>query len=234
MEDQTKLYVFQRKEVFLIFLFVVFTALASFSIGVKVGRDVSFKLSDFTHDDVKKVELLSGQEEDVNKLINEADSTENKEEQSDARKKEVLQGSMHESLKTKIMMELKEEDGQFNKGEKTVKIGRPSQGEMAQKVEKVKLAPTPVAKNVPRKDEYSGKYTIQLSSHRSLKDAEEFASVFKIRGYNPVISEVDLKAKGTWYRVSLGVFDTLSEAKEYFLQEKTLLEGEDYVFRRFD
>ncbi|CAN0060821.1 unnamed protein product [Chrysoparadoxa australica] len=84
------------------------------------------------------------------------------------------------------------------------------------------------------KDKFSGKYTIQLGSHRSVEEAEAFAEGFKVRGYNPIINEVEIPNRGIWYRVSLGVFDTITDAKDYVKKEQSLFQGQDYVFVRFD
>jgi hypothetical protein len=37
-----------------------------------------------------------------------------------------------------------------------------------------------------------------------------------------------------WYRVSLGAFKTIVEAKEFISKEKTLLQEEDYIIARFE
>jgi cell division protein FtsN len=87
----------------------------------------------------------------------------------------------------------------------------------------------PSAHQAEHKDALSGKFTIQLGSHRTLKEAEDFAEGFKARGYDPIINQIDIKGKGTWYRVSLGAFNTMEEAKAYTAKEKTLFIGQDYT-----
>jgi septal ring-binding cell division protein DamX len=84
------------------------------------------------------------------------------------------------------------------------------------------------------KDQYSGKYTINLGSYRSLEEAEAFAEGFRVRGYNPIINEAELPNRGVWYRVSLGVFDTISDAKDFVKKEQSLFQGQEYIFYRFD
>ena len=84
------------------------------------------------------------------------------------------------------------------------------------------------------RDQYRGKFTIQLGSYQSLRDAESFADGFRIRGYKPIINEVDIKKRGIWYRVSLGIFESVGKAKDYVLREKVLFKGQDYVIGKFD
>lgn len=83
-------------------------------------------------------------------------------------------------------------------------------------------------------NDFSKKYTIQLASYRSLKEAKEFANGFKVRGYNPIINEVDLGMTGSWFRVSLGVFDSLKDTKKYLEEEKTLFYNLDPLLIKFD
>ena len=85
------------------------------------------------------------------------------------------------------------------------------------------------ATSTPATDALSGKYTIQLGSHRTLKEAESFAEGFRARGYNPIINQIEIKGKGTWYRVSLEAFNTPEEARSYVGREKTLFMGQDYT-----
>ena len=81
---------------------------------------------------------------------------------------------------------------------------------------------------------YKDKWTIQLSSHKNLKDAKIFANNFKVRGYDPIINEVNLGNKGTWFRVSLGAFDTLVDAKNYVISEEEVFIDVDHVFIQFE
>lgn len=74
-----------------------------------------------------------------------------------------------------------------------------------------------------------GKFTIQLGSYPSVDEAKQFAEGFTVRGYSPIINETTIEGKGTWYRVSLGLFGTVEEAKAYIKSEQSLFSGQDYV-----
>ena len=87
--------------------------------------------------------------------------------------------------------------------------------------------PSPAAPPLPTVK----KYTIQLGSYRSRQDAEAFSQGFAVRGYQPMIREVEIPSKGTWFRVSLGVFDTTEEARNYIQREESLFQGEDYMIQ---
>ncbi len=84
------------------------------------------------------------------------------------------------------------------------------------------------------RDQVRGKFTIQLGSYQSIADAQSFADGFRVRGYKVIVNEVELNGRGIWFRVSLGIFDSVSEAKSYVLREKVLFKGQDYVIGRFN
>lgn len=91
-------------------------------------------------------------------------------------------------------------------------------------------APAPKQSIAPKKSQtMSGKYTIQLGSYPDLDEAKQFAEGFTVRGYSPIINETTIEGKGTWYRVSLGLFGTVEEAKGYIKNEQSLFSGQDYV-----
>ena len=88
--------------------------------------------------------------------------------------------------------------------------------------------------NAREEKSYLGKYTVQLSSHGNLSEAKKFAKGFRVRGYDLIIYPVELPNKGTWYRVCVGVFNSVREAKEFVKRERSLFQRQDYTFARFD
>ncbi|MBT6326705.1 MAG: SPOR domain-containing protein, partial [Bdellovibrionales bacterium] len=157
----------------------------------------------------KQISLKSTLEESTAELLEEQGAA------PPETKEEVIQDS-YQRLKNKIDQELK--STQKNIIEKTVV--------------------PPVVEKVPqkevKKESVVGKYTIQLGSHRNLVDAENFSEGFRIRGYNPVINEVTINGRGTWYRVSLGAFDNIRDLKDYVEKEKSLFESQDYVVGKYE
>ena len=200
MDSKTKLYVFAKKEVALIFIFMILIAVTSFVLGVKIGKNYSMEMAGITPEDQKKVvELLSNKEEELSLI--KANPEANTVESSD--------------IENKLQEKISEE---FGSGTQT-----PGHGVMAP------AAHGEAAAKHESKDALSGKFTIQLGSHRTLKEAESFAEGFRARGYNPIINQIEIKGKGTWYRVSLEAFDTAEQAKAYVSKEKTLFMGQDYT-----
>ncbi|AEH44686.1 Sporulation domain-containing protein [Thermodesulfatator indicus DSM 15286] len=72
----------------------------------------------------------------------------------------------------------------------------------------------------PKKEKPKSFYAVQVASLRSQADAEKYASYLRDRGYEVTIKKVTLPQKGTWYRVYVGRFATLAEAKAFGEQIK--------------
>lgn len=176
--------------------------------GVKIGKNYSLEIAGITPADQKKViELLSKKEEDLEAIKKNAESH------------VVESGDIEHKLQEKISEEFGDGAPGAGHHSTTSATASPAHGAAAANMS------TP-------KDAMSGKFTIQLGSHRTLKEAEDFAEGFKARGYDPIINQIEIKGKGTWYRVSLGAFSTMDEAKSYIAKEKTLFIGQDYTIAK--
>lgn len=202
MDSKTKLYVFAKKEVALIFIFMILIAVTSFVLGVKIGKNYSMEMAGITPEDQKKVvELLSSKEEELSRIKANPESS-------------TVESS---DIEHKLQEKISEEFGGAGKPAATDAHGTNMSHESAP------------AAAATVKDALSGKFTIQLGSHRTLKEAESFAEGFRARGYNPIINQIEIKGKGTWYRVSLEAFNSAEEAKAYVGREKSLFVGQDYT-----
>lgn len=125
-------------------------------------------------------------------------------------------------------------ESQLTDEEKLKKLMDESKTQLTEELEKFssdekKTAVTTEAPNSTPANPMAGKYTIQLGSYNTVEEAKQFAEGFTVRGYNPIINEVKIEGKGIWYRVSLGVFDTVEAAKKYIRDEKSLFSGQDHV-----
>lgn len=234
MDEKTKLYVFSKREVALIFLFMFLIALTSFVFGVKIGKSYSYGESGLEPVDRQRVDLMSGQEEAVNEVLDES------KKESNSEQPEMKTPDM-EDLNKKLEQHIQDETS-GKQAKPQMEASEPKKKAQATQVSNQMIEPAPgVAvpkvegqKSTTSQDQYSGKYTIQLGSHRSLDEAEAFAEGFRVRGYNPIVNEVEIPGRGVWYRVSLGAFDSITDAKEYVKKENSLFQGQEYVFVRFE
>lgn len=124
------------------------------------------------------------------------------------------------------------EDAKLTDEEKLKKLMDESKTRLTDELEKFSVEDSSAVPKAPVQAEPSpmaGKYTIQLGSYNNVDEARQFAEGFTVRGYSPIINEVKISGKGTWYRVSLGLFDTVDEAKAYISQEQSLFSGQEHV-----
>jgi cell division protein FtsN len=208
MDSKTKLYVFAKKEVALIFIFMILIAITSFIMGIKIGKKYTYDVAGITHEDQQKVvDLLSKNEEDLEKL----------------KKNEEAHKVDSADIENKLQEKISDEFGVH------APAGTATHDPHAAPIMSTEAKPHEAAPVKHGTDNLSGKMTIQLGSHRTLKEAEDFSEGFKARGYDPIINQIEIKGKGTWYRVSLGAFSNSEEAKAYIAKEKTLFIGQDYT-----
>ncbi len=82
-----------------------------------------------------------------------------------------------------------------------------------QKAQSIKISPKKIKikKQAPPKKFY----TLQVASFRSPKEAQKYARFLSSRGYEALVRKVNLPKKGLWYRVYVGRFKSLAEAKAF-------------------
>jgi len=259
MDEKTNFYVFAKKEIALIFFFMIIIAVTSFVLGVKVGKSYSYEKAGFTEEDRENIRMNSRSEEVVKELVKKDKSTD---EDKKAKREKVLD-STYEKLEEEFnkldenINNNKPPQAQTppkNQGNSSSEASIPPSKKKEEKVDFSSLAKGPLEPQkkeqsmeeayerptkvkVPEasmRDQVKGKFTIQLGSYQSINDAESFADGFRVRGYKVIVNEVELRGRGIWFRVSLGIFDSVSEAKSYVLREKVLFKGQDYVIGRFN
>jgi len=231
IEDKSKLFVFDKKEVILIFVFVIVITVTAFTLGVRVGKGLSLKAAGFTKDDIQKsIELKSVEEESAEKDL----STSN----TDFENSMELEGKVDSLKNDPIDIDAKLEE-EFSKAADGKLLDEDKKKE--ENKDKNALMPTDndvLIKEVPSEnifvdgDANAGKYTIQLVSMESREEAEKYAEPFVAANYVVVINKAAVAGKGVWYRVGIGLFDNLNEAKEYLEKEKSLFRGKNYLINQ--
>lgn len=220
MEDNSKLFVFEKKEVVLIFVFIVLISVISFTLGVRTGKGLSLKEDNFTKQDVKTIDLKSVDEEYVDSVVEQNATTDGVQEKPVSKVDD--QKAMEQRLREE-MEKLASED--VDKVSPALKV--------EEKSEVVETNNKPVEDIYNRNRDFKGKYTIQLYSNQSEESAKDFADGFIVKGYDVIVNEVVLAGKGKWYRVSIGVFDTVNDAKEYLSKESKLFQENKYIIQQF-
>jgi septal ring-binding cell division protein DamX len=232
MDESNKLFVFEKKEVILIFLFIVVIAVISFTLGVRVGKGLSLKEDSYTGQDLSTINLKSMDEEYVESVVEkkkkDSDFESSMKDSSAGVKAEEgsAQGDMEQRLREE-MEKLATEEVVIEKVTPKAKT-------------KVKVEPKKTIQDTSKKDDmynqendFSGKYTIQLYSNQSKEVAQDFADGFIAKGYDVIVNEAAIPGKGVWYRVSIGVFGNMNEAKDYLDKEKAIFQDSKYLIQQF-
>lgn len=246
MEDKSKLFVFDKKEVLLIFVFILVIASTAFTVGVRMGMKWQLENQGITKADIDTVKLKSQNEEYADKLLNENANTEKdiKEEANKRLKEEIERaGKGTTNLELKQEVKIKEETATEQTTDSKPDTGNliDSYNITDDKTTAVEDTPKEAVEDINQQDgdvqlanNLKGKYTVQVGAYKTLDEAKSFASGFEVRGYSPIINEVKIPNKGTWYRVSVGAFGTRNEAKDYIVKEKSLFQSYDYLIKKID
>lgn len=230
MEEKNRLFVFEKKEVLLIFVFIVVIASTSFTLGVKMGMNWQLEKVGVTEADKNRVEQLKSQKEEyVDKILKDEDK---KKEQEDikAEAKARLMEEIERASNVKDQSELMKKEADSPKADTKDLIDSYKITEDNSKV----VEQTDNNKEQIVAQNLKGKFTIQVGAYKTLEEAKDFSSGFEVRGYSPLINEVKISGKGTWFRVSLGAFETRSEAKDYIVKEKALFQSYDYIIKQIE
>ncbi len=190
MEQDPRVFVFEKKEIFLIFMFVLIMSVTCFTLGVNLGKRLALEKSGVTPADEKALEMKSVEEEFADQVMAE-------DKISDDEKIELLKKEMKDKLDNELQS--------ISRDDETVS--------------------TPAKASNPN----IGKFSIQLGSFNNMQDAKQFAEGFTARGYEAIIYETQLADKGTWFRVTIGLFESSAEAKAYIKKEASLFQDQEHV-----
>ena len=76
------------------------------------------------------------------------------------------------------------------------------------------------------------RYGIQVASFRDMNRAQEVQKTLQSLGLSPVVDPVNLKDRGTWYRIRLGGFSSYEKARATASAVEKELRGTRCVIRK--
>ena len=210
MEPKQRLFIYDRKEMAVLVLLGVMVALFAFTLGVHLGKRVG------------PPNLAHVENEAATPVQTEADKLpENPEIAVQASGvpdavDEGLDKALHDEVaKTGIQLD-QARPVDLPKKTKSKNGGATSGAQPAEqgdaKSEVAKHSVTPAIHETAH-EPVSGKYTLQVGSHRNKEEAEEQVHLLEEQKLKPFVRAVDLKTKGRWYRVFIGGFETKEEAE---------------------
>jgi cell division protein FtsN len=238
-----RVFVFERIELVLLFFFFMVMTVTAFILGMRLGKKQTLELTDQMNTSITTpvasapaapgtLEIKSQKEEALEKLEtpNVAESEAATDTTSDPT------DDIDETTFKKLQDEFEKVNTNSTADEAEVAAAAapetPVKESVKEPVVDVVETELPVNKDkafLTPDPSFIGKFTIQLGSYKTLNDAQQFAEGFLTKGYKPLINEVEIQGKGTWYRVSLGVFESSKAAKQYVDNEKDLFGKQSFV-----
>lgn len=224
-EDNNKLFVFDKKEVVLIFVFVLVITVTSFTLGVRVGKGLSLKSDGYTGQDVQKsVELKSVEEEQADLIVDSNQDVSIEESLSGEKPDETTKKLEQLANPDRLDTEFSDISNTNSNDEKPLEQKLPSDIDNSANETEISTS------DLSPKDanQFQGKFTINLASKKTRPEAEEFAAPYMASDLEVVINKVDTTNKGTWYRIGIGVFETYNQAKVFLEKNPVFFKGKKY------
>ncbi len=207
MDQKRRLFIYDRKEVGVLILLGVGVALFAFTLGVHLGKQV-----------VPKATEMAGETQAVDPLVPAEPGAPSRVEISQEVKNvpEAVDETLDQSLRDEIaktglqvekprQVELPDSvRRETNRAESRPEVGQPK---------------TPVARTTkvdPKSQSpsaVSSRYTLQVGSFPSLREAEPELLKLNENGLRAEVREVELAGKGKWYRLFVGQFDSVKDAE---------------------
>lgn len=196
MTKKTGLFIFEKREVWVLFLLAITVAVFAFILGVHLGKKVgdsqnvaelkdatpAHTADDMVPDRVQLTEQAQGVDQAVTESLNQA------------LHEEVQNAGI--KLNVKRQVQLPEKTVSKNAGATTLESD-----------EKKEVIPALVRQSP------EGKYTIQVGSFPSLSEASEELSALENKGVEPFMRHTLIRGKGEWYRIYLGGYDSKKQAE---------------------
>lgn len=213
----------EKKQALTLLVLVLIVSLASFTLGVMVGRRGAERDMAQRYDEPRRImvaEVPRTQQQPAVEAVTPEETKPAEEEQL----------TFYDNLSTDETVPLgsginlppkEEKPAVAEKQPEVAPVEKVPQPKVA-KVEKV--SPKPVQKeepvatltvsDTPPKSVADGTFSVQVGSFASVSDAGRLKKSLVAKGYPAFIAEADLGAKGIWYRVRLGPYADSDQAKE--------------------
>jgi cell division protein FtsN len=211
MEQKSRLFIYDRKEMLVLVALGVLVAAFAFTLGLHLGKRIT----------AASPHALVPPETPL--IPTEGDSLPNRQELTEQGKgaaqasDEALSQALHDEVtRTGVKLDVPRQvvlpggtraegkrsgDGEASGSEKLTAMPQP-------RAPKAAGEPTAETRVAP-----AGKFTLQVGSHPLLEEARDQVDALEVLGVTPYIRSADVKGKGRWYRVYLGGYPSRDEAE---------------------
>jgi cell division protein FtsN len=227
LDQKRRLFIYDRKEVGVLILLGVGVALFAFTLGVHLGKQVVPKPIE-TAGEAKPVDPVHAEQElppsrvEINQEVKNVPGAVDETLDQSLRDEIAKSGlQVDKPRQVELPDATRPETGAAEKpAERTApKVHSALEPKAAEKPKTphVKLDPAAVKKiiqePVPESGAAAGRYTLQVGSYPSLREAEPELLKLNENGLRGEVREVDLAGRGKWFRLFVGQFPSIKDAE---------------------
>lgn len=197
MKNKQRLFIYDRKEIIVLFLIVVMAGVFAFTLGVHLGKRVGPKGMMATSNETPLATTLQ------DKLPNRQELDEQGQGSQQAIQETLSQELHNEVTRTGLKLE-DQRQVDLPEKPKTKTAGA------------THLDTHPPADIIPKKaqEAHAGAFSLQIGSYPNEGEAKKQLAALERNDLKGFIREVELKGKGKWYRLYLGSFSSKSLAEQ--------------------
>lgn len=198
MDQKRRLFIYDRKEVGILILLGVGVALFAFTLGVHLGKQV-----------IPKASEAIGEAKPVDPLLSAESQSPSRVEISGEVKN--IPSAVDETLDQSLRDEIAKTGMKVDKARQ---LELPS--EVAKEVGTPEVGRTEAVpeKKIESATEGVSRYTLQVGSFPSLREAEPELLKLNENGLRAEVREVELTGKGKWFRLFVGQFESVKDAEK--------------------
>ncbi len=189
MDKKQTLFIYDRREIIVLFLLGIILILFTFTLGLHFGKRISAKRLTSSTQEISPIESLIEPTPPLQDLINQAENAQQNVE-------DILDQNLHDEvirtqthLKIPYQTQLPEHTLSTAKGATTL-----------ESLETQLEAPT--------------QFTLQVGSYPSFSEAKKQLSFIQLSNLKAFLKEATIEGKGKWYRIYVGAFQSRSEAQQ--------------------
>lgn len=229
METKHELFVFNKKEVGVILMLLGLVALFSFTLGIKLGKRLGA---------AKPAEqaaiVASPLTAAKPKTEHAAEASKEDEESAPTLSEDEINPAAAAEEKADAELE-KEIDKTHAGAGKILAMALPGEKKgVAKSTESGPAKAEPATHSQKTEQAANGKYTLQIGSYRTLKEATEQVSELKKKNLDAFYVEAQIPGKWTWYRVGVGVFANKGMAEKTAVRWKSAKALPPYIVQKID
>lgn len=204
MEQKQRFFIYDRKEIIVLVFLGLTVALFAFTLGVHLGKKVGHRTAQESAPSTRLAETGKDELPGRTELVDQMKHTE---EAADT----ALNLQAHEEVaRTGIKLDQPKQVALPEKP-KSQEAGATTLG---QHTEQVEDAMKDRAKKILARPAPLGRFTLQIGSYPTVKDALQKIDTLESVGMKPFLREVDLSDKGQWFRIYIGGYVSHDEAKQ--------------------